>query len=331
MAVANNGDSSLNARLAKCEVCQNGDIKYTCPRCEVKTCSLKCVKIHKSELDCNGERDKVAYKSLSRFTNLDLLNYRLMEEITRSVDGYHRDQSKRFTRTRRELPYHLNQLKIAAMKRGCQLNFLPQNFSRHKSNQTFFDWKKNIIFWKVDWVFPQADNLLMHSERLLETEKLSRAVSQFLDPNQQKCQALQFYQSVGWNNICVLLKAEGVKKSNSRFYDLDLSMSIKANLKGKFIVEYPTIYVIMKDHKLMYNIIDSDVEEETPDVCFPGNIRAPSHEKKAVESKPKNLLFDDDISSSDSEEDEGKVNKHKNKKIKRTEIDIPSYDVLIKQ
>ena len=60
--------------LGKCEVCNDQEAKYTCPRCEVKTCCLTCVNTHKKELRCDGQRNKVAYKRISEFTNLDLLS-----------------------------------------------------------------------------------------------------------------------------------------------------------------------------------------------------------------------------------------------------------------
>jgi len=61
-------------RLGKCEVCNDQEAKYTCPRCEVKTCCLTCVNTHKKELECDGQRNKVAYKRVSEFTNFDLLS-----------------------------------------------------------------------------------------------------------------------------------------------------------------------------------------------------------------------------------------------------------------
>lgn len=61
-------------RLGNCEVCDAEVSKYTCPRCEVKTCSLSCVKIHKFELECSGIRDRTAFKSMKKFSNLDLLS-----------------------------------------------------------------------------------------------------------------------------------------------------------------------------------------------------------------------------------------------------------------
>lgn len=61
-------------RLEKCEVCSANKAKYTCPKCEVRTCCLICVNIHKKELECDGIRDRMKFKPLSSFTDLDLLN-----------------------------------------------------------------------------------------------------------------------------------------------------------------------------------------------------------------------------------------------------------------
>uniref|UniRef100_A0A0C9RZV4 Box C/D snoRNA protein 1 n=1 Tax=Fopius arisanus TaxID=64838 RepID=A0A0C9RZV4_9HYME len=81
-------------KLENCEVCAKMTAKYTCPKCEVRTCSLTCVNIHKKELDCDGIRDKTKFVPLNKFTDLDLLSdYRLLEEVGRSVDQLHRDES----------------------------------------------------------------------------------------------------------------------------------------------------------------------------------------------------------------------------------------------
>lgn len=44
---------------------------------------------------------------------------------------------------------------------------------------------------------------------------------------------------------------------SSRFYDLDFTLTLKENLENKTIVEFPTLYVIMKDHSDMYEIVDT--------------------------------------------------------------------------
>lgn len=85
-------------RLGLCEVCAFHNAKYTCPKCEVKTCSLKCNKIHKLEIECDGQRDRAKFIPLNKFTNLDLSSdYRLLEEITRSVETSRKKFGKKWT------------------------------------------------------------------------------------------------------------------------------------------------------------------------------------------------------------------------------------------
>jgi len=43
--------------------------KYCCPRCEVKTCSLSCVNIHKKELECDGKKYKTGFIKLEKFND----------------------------------------------------------------------------------------------------------------------------------------------------------------------------------------------------------------------------------------------------------------------
>lgn len=61
-------------RLEDCEVCGATKAKYTCPKCEVRTCSLVCVNLHKKELDCDGIRDKTKFIPITSFADLDLLS-----------------------------------------------------------------------------------------------------------------------------------------------------------------------------------------------------------------------------------------------------------------
>lgn len=35
---------------------------------------------------------------------------------------------------------------------------MPQNFTRHKMNTTYLKWKTNELFWRIEWIFPQAEN-----------------------------------------------------------------------------------------------------------------------------------------------------------------------------
>lgn len=42
---------------------------------------------------------------------------------------------------------------------------MPQNFSRHQSNTTFLNWKTNEFYWRIEWVFPQAEHTKWVTER----------------------------------------------------------------------------------------------------------------------------------------------------------------------
>lgn len=65
-------------RKAKlCQLCQEKDWIYTCPRCLAHTCSLKCVKQHKKEAACSGERDKTAYVPLQKYTETHMMSGKL--------------------------------------------------------------------------------------------------------------------------------------------------------------------------------------------------------------------------------------------------------------
>ncbi|XP_047351258.1 box C/D snoRNA protein 1 isoform X2 [Vespa velutina] len=162
--------ATSNVKLEKCEVCSANKAKYTCPKCEVRTCCLICVNIHKKELECDGIRDRIKFKPLSSFTDLDLLNdYRLLEEVGRSVDKFKKNPLKKCTRNI-DLPVHLNRLRTGAYNRKVNFYFMPQHFTKHKKNTTFLKWKTNELFWRIEWLFPQADNIIQVTERFHELD-----------------------------------------------------------------------------------------------------------------------------------------------------------------
>nr|XP_023016787.1 box C/D snoRNA protein 1 [Leptinotarsa decemlineata] len=251
--------SKSDSRLGACEVCATRNAKYTCPRCEVKTCSLKCSKIHKLELECNGLRDRTKYIPLKKFTNLDLSSdYRLLEEITRSVES----SRKTFGRNRwKDLPPALFKLRNAARTRRINLKFLPFKFARRKNNSTAYFHKQDSIYWHIEWIFVNADMLKVTDVKVCETEKLATILSKHLTvENETFGEKLHYYQAVGIPGVKLFLKAE--EKGTNKFYELDMTLSLSENLEKKLIIEHPVIHVLLKDQDCGYNVIDSDDEEE---------------------------------------------------------------------
>lgn len=125
----------------KCIVCHTKPIKYTCPRCTRRTCSLTCCLSHKKTWNCNGQRDKTSFKPLDAMNDLDLLSdYRFLEEVHRQIDTSQRDQlsnqMKSFNETTKF--QKLIQTKLKQMA-SIRMLFLPKFSTRHKSNQMWFD------------------------------------------------------------------------------------------------------------------------------------------------------------------------------------------------
>ncbi|XP_058462815.1 box C/D snoRNA protein 1 [Malaya genurostris] len=257
-------------RLGKCEICNAVQAKYTCPKCEVKSCCLKCINIHKKELNCDGIRDRTKYIPFKQMTRMDMMSdYYFLEECTRFVDDRKRDKIKRYTRYNKILPSSLFRMRSAARERGTTLKFLLKNFTRHQRNTSQLNFKTGVIQWRVEWCFPNAESLMFVDERCDENEKLYVLLDKYLEsgpaediPGKNK---LEFYQSRDISRLRVLLKAEGVKRCKNRFFELKPKLSLKENLKGKTIVEYPVIYVIFKEASDGFDVIESDddVEAET--------------------------------------------------------------------
>ncbi|KAG5306832.1 BCD1 protein, partial [Acromyrmex insinuator] len=330
--------AAIKNKLENCEVCGAAKARYTCPKCEVRTCSLTCVNVHKKELECDGIRDPTKFVPLALFTDLDLLSdYRFLEQVGRSIDTRKRNPEIKYTR-QAILPVHLHKLRCAAFSRKVSLLYMPQVFSRHKENTTYLNWKTNELFWHLEWIFPQAENIKYTIDRTLDTVRLSTLVEQILDPvsatdeidieklNTKLLLAdkLQFYRAAGLTNIKVLLKAEKIKKAQFKFYDLDLTLTLQENLENKTIVEFPTLHVVMKDHSNMYDIIDTD--EETSDAeCTSYGAKKRYNNKRSDNKKdePVNYFFND-FSDSDNENTDNKVKK------KKRSLNIPNYEELIK-
>ncbi|KAL1488390.1 hypothetical protein ABEB36_014864 [Hypothenemus hampei] len=253
-------DANSN-RLGKCEVCNTNNAKYACPKCEVKTCSLRCNKIHKLEVECDGNRDKTKYVPLNKFTNMDLeSDFKLLETITENVTAIKKKFGRR-PNNMRDIPIPLIKLRNAAYKRKTILKFLPFKFVRRRTNTTQLNFKTNCINWHIEWVFVNAENLRLNDTRIPETEKIGSVLSKYLVKQEDKVlnEKLQYYQATDINGLKLYLKAE--QKQGRKFYEMDCSLSIKENLAKKLIIEYPTIHVLLKGHEGCYDVIDSDDED----------------------------------------------------------------------
>lgn len=252
LQLANMASSNISTRLGNCEVCSGTKSIYTCPKCEVNTCSLGCVNIHKKELQCDGIRDRTKYIELRKMTEKDFKSdYYFLAEATNFVESKKRNQIA--SRMESSMPPKKHKLKNACNKRKTTIKFLQNTFSKAKENTSYFQIKADKIIWHLNWIFPNLDNLKLSMKSCDEETPLGELLVKLFDD--EKRDQLNYYQSKGVGNLTLLLKAESVKNCKNRFHSLDCKKSLKQNLVNKTIIEFPTIYVIYEN--LDYDVINS--------------------------------------------------------------------------
>ncbi|KAF6204699.1 hypothetical protein GE061_018860 [Apolygus lucorum] len=244
---------SRKNRLGDCEVCARAPAKYTCPECEVKSCSLPCVKIHKTELECDGVRSRVKFKRLSKLSNLEILSdYRLLEETNRAVDSAKKTNVEllsmggKYFQNRRKA----QSLITGARKKEVGLKLLPPSFTDHKNNSTCFNHKNNEFLWKIKLKFPQAEDFEVVEHKVPDGSILGDLIAKYLDPakfEDSKFRGkLSLYLNREIHRVEILLPAEGVP--GKKFFLMNPKETIADNLKYKNIIENPTFHVILDEN-----------------------------------------------------------------------------------
>ena len=63
-----------------CVICNTTDAKYCCPACNRRTCSLTCVRTHKTQFTCSGKRNRTEYVPIPDYTDRHFMSgeYRVL-------------------------------------------------------------------------------------------------------------------------------------------------------------------------------------------------------------------------------------------------------------
>lgn len=134
-------------KMNHCQVCNVGEFKYCCPRCEIRFCSVECCREHKRASGCNGERDRTKFVPLREFTDEALhsgatsisvnvfwllfqfaralcccSDFRFLSEVAGVADRADRDVAKRSKVSRLTRSQQL--IVSESLKRGISLKFM---------------------------------------------------------------------------------------------------------------------------------------------------------------------------------------------------------------
>ncbi|XP_071096633.1 box C/D snoRNA protein 1-like [Haliotis cracherodii] len=245
----------------QCQVCGDNPAKYRCPGCDQRTCSLPCVNKHKVVTGCDGRRNKTAHVAMKGFTDTHLLSdYRFLEDGSRRNHSCQRD----FLKIKHDKPKALMKLIRHAESLGIELRTMPYPMSKRKNNRTIFLYRTKEILWQIEWKFPHADASFMDKKQN-QSLTLETLLNKYLHQNEADplvLHQLRQYVEVGVAGCCLLMKAEGRPANDVRYHELDLSKSVLENLRGKCVVEYPTINVVLRTCSQNYNLLSKEEEDK---------------------------------------------------------------------
>ncbi|KAH8696608.1 hypothetical protein BGW36DRAFT_381314 [Talaromyces proteolyticus] len=231
--------------------------KYRCPRCLVRTCSLPCTRKHKKWSQCTGQRDPAAYLARPQLATPDALDrdFNFITGIERSLERAEREAERRGIELEHE--YMLAQdgkrkrsnnnnnnnkggrlvkgeaafLKAVQMA-GVKLVRAPRGLSRRKDNASRVHQKHKCLNWTVEWISATKERVL---QNCLETTPLDQAYTRVFPAVKEEGERY-FYlhrQSTPTPRQVVLVP-------------LERESTLSDVLRGRTVLEFPTVYVLDK-------------------------------------------------------------------------------------
>ena len=231
---------------------------------------------------CSGKRKVAEFKDIRDFTDADLVSdYRFLEDALLEKDRAKRwrprfrpgsDAAARADRAPAAIKT-VDLLTQKAADRGVQLFCMPDGMARRVANTTFYDRKRDLMQWRVEWLFhgpPTARDDDEEKNGRVGVEKVApvaRAEDAKVDETATIGSALRAHFAPGPGNaarlhelrrfrslrerrkaetpatIGIFLAAEGRRADDPRFHRLALDATLRENLNGKRVLEFPTLHV----------------------------------------------------------------------------------------
>jgi len=274
---------ATKGRMGNCAVCDAGvPAKYRCPACSVASCSLACSKRHKISANdgagCTGKRDRAAFKDIRDFTDADVVSdYRFLEEALLEKDRakrwrpQHGSGSDAAVRSDRA-PAPAKSVALVVQKaeaRGVRLRRMPDGMTRRGAEEPLDAPAHEIAAAASE---PASVSASTSDAKVDETTILRDALAAHLRPVPGQAARLhrlrRFVAAVkegkegeagGASELAVFLAQDGRPANDPRFHKLNLNETIRANLAGKTIVEFPTMHVaVLPEDAKMFKAPDEE-------------------------------------------------------------------------
>lgn len=246
-------------QLAKsnlCCICNSNDIKYRCPGCRLRTCSLGCCKKHKEVFTCDGQRDRCPYLKISEFSDKNLVDdYFFLEEANSAIESAARKRRnicKSGMAQMGELPNWMKKLRYEARIRGTRIKFLPAGFKRRLRNHTSFMYREKVIEWTLEWLFllDEDDTFKIIEDRVSESELLIDRLTRLIEKSQ-----------LARSKVDLKLLPQVIlfiRHETSKFFtQVDINDALCKVLLGKSILEYPSFVVTLPKYAHRFQVLPS--------------------------------------------------------------------------
>lgn len=242
-----------------CEECKKTEWKYKCPRCELRSCGLACVKAHKTRTGCSGKRDRTAFVPLAGFCdNVLVSDYNLLEEMLRQTESAKRARST-LALTKSEMHPAMKALQHETKMRDTTLVYWPHGMSKRKSNTTHFDRKLKCIFWRIEWTFEGTDVRVVNA-RVDENSTLKSLVAKHLESradNLPMITELRHFCRREITELKLYFQKEPCEGNKKVFYELDMEDSVRSQLAHKTVYEFPVIHVAISTDPVKFPLVIS--------------------------------------------------------------------------
>ena len=243
-----------NYPMPPCQVCSDKEAKYKCPACSIQTCSLDCVRKHKSDQRCPGKRPRSDHIRISEFDDGTLhrgTKSIIFVFIIPRIDFNFLDESNTLLYRCRSTarPDHLrkrDKLKSECYHRGIHLKLMPHVFSLAESNSTTIRNRKDEegnasveIMWKVDWNF-ESKGVVLTDTCVSETKALNELLQRFIDNTWKLGSTENVFSSPNASVDHLEVFLVNYQKAEIK---VDSTLSLRDAMRDQAILEYPTFII----------------------------------------------------------------------------------------
>ena len=249
--------SETEAGQSSCCVCGATAPRYRCPRCEQRTCSVGCVRAHKTESGCDGKRDRTAYISIASFSDRQFSSdFYFLEEVAATVRGSRRDPRTAASGRPRKSEKRLAK---QARRSGVSLRRMPLGMQRRKLNRTVWDSGRKRLLWTVELIFgtfdkdtPDVKILAQRVDDESDWKCLLNKVAGDRADTATQVKLKRYRECI--DQLRVFIRCAESPANKPTFYSVSSDQTVRDSLKGITVVEFPTVHVALPQFADLFSI-----------------------------------------------------------------------------